>query len=107
MAKFFEASAVLTFSLVITAAVVVALLPLHPRSMAEASESAGVVHAVSTSAAQNRAAESGCPYLAAIAASSACPAAPMAVEPGGCPFLDRQRAEEPPKRERKLTGQHT
>jgi hypothetical protein len=93
----FESFAVFSLSAVVTVLAVAAIVSVHPR-MADAQphDAASIVPAVFVAAGPQadgaKAEVSACPYLAALAAASKCPAVPKAgAGAAGCPFLEQRR----------------
>jgi len=103
MRRFFEASFILTLSIVFTVLIMVVIFPRHARGGAEpALEGPGIAPAVFIDGTHHRPGTpgatkaptfadqvkgAGCPYLAAMAAGSSCPATRPSDTTSICPYL--------------------
>ena len=110
MRSFVEASLVVFFSLVVTVLILAVIIPRHPLVDGNlAVEPPAMSPAVFVEGTHERPGRTGnglhpritqeqqtvlCPYLIALAAASACPAAPERPSESPCPFLRELRRQE-------------
>ena len=120
-----EAALILTLSVVVTLLIMAVIFPRHalgggtPALQSPSIQPAiyvygtherpGTVQSPSIPGAQDHATEIVCPYLAALAAASKCPAAPEKGVTTSCPFLMKKHQQETEKHTPpvKILGQHT
>ena len=121
MKNIVEATAVLGFSMIVTASAIGALVPGHLRLDAAAgNRNSTVVPAVASTDPQQRpgsegvAAEpaapaTGCPYLQSAESRPSCPVMPEMKTDAACPFLlkQREKGEKGMERPSPVLGQHT
>ncbi len=124
MRRFFEASLVLTISVVVTVAIMVVIFPTHARGGEAGLEVPTIAPAVLIYGSHDRPNNGGavlapslsdrsemaaCPYLAARAAATKCPAAPRRNVESMCPYLSRQHQspDQATTQREKPRGQHT
>jgi hypothetical protein len=124
MRKIIEASLVLSFAILLTVVIMAMIIPKHARGGNQpAPESASIWPAVFVSGTHQRPGSAGCPadpksadtsatavcpYLAALAAPSKCPAAPERNSGLTCPYLQelQPRFHEAKTKSTAVSGQH-
>jgi hypothetical protein len=120
-----EATLILTLSVVLTLLIMAVIFPRHafgggaPALQSPSIQPAVFVHGIHDRpgtaesplkpGAAGQTIETACPYLAALAAASQCPASPEMSTTSACPYLlERQHRQlEPPAPPVKNLGQHT